>query len=102
MYDRSVEFCCTFLEVHEKLISSWWLLGFREAGHCIALLGESVKILLRCLGVSNWHRSCKRRGGRLWSIADSKVCASWLRRVYEEVFQIAQLIAGSVLFGFSH
>ncbi|KAG6557396.1 hypothetical protein Mapa_000665 [Marchantia paleacea] len=55
----------------------------RESGHCIALLGDSARVLLHCLEASYWPMS--DGPSRLWSTQMATYCATWLRRIYEEM-----------------
>lgn len=56
---------------------------YRDSGLCIALLGESVNILLFCLETVN--ADYINKGVLAWEIQDAIKCATFLRRVYEEV-----------------
>ncbi|KAJ7544799.1 hypothetical protein O6H91_09G093900 [Diphasiastrum complanatum] len=63
-----------------KLLSALVRHRRRESGHCVALLGESISVLLYCL----------ESGQNLpavadWDFDDVVECAHWLQRVYEEV-----------------
>ncbi|KAL3677132.1 hypothetical protein R1sor_027080 [Riccia sorocarpa] len=55
----------------------------RESGHCIALLGDSARVLLNCLGVTYWPLADE--SARAWSTKMATYCASWLRRISEEL-----------------
>jgi hypothetical protein len=60
------------------------LLGARESGHCIALLGESVRAMLFFLEILDLFSSSKHNcSGHIVECAIQ--CATGLRRVYEEV-----------------
>ncbi|CAM6123331.1 unnamed protein product [Calypogeia fissa] len=56
----------------------------RESGHCIALLGDSARVLLHCLEAPNWPSS-DVGGAKDWGTKMAAYCASWLRRIYEEM-----------------
>lgn len=56
----------------------------RESGHCVALLGESLRALLFFLEVMELSISRKQNNGDL-NVRSATHCASWLRRVYEEI-----------------
>jgi hypothetical protein len=59
--------------------------GSRECGHSMALLGESARVLLQCLTAPNWAISLEHVPPSVSTVASAAHCASWLRRVYEEV-----------------
>ncbi|KAL3699884.1 hypothetical protein R1sor_017906 [Riccia sorocarpa] len=54
----------------------------RESGHCIALLGDSSRVLLHCLEVTYWPLADE--SAKVWSTKMATYCATWLRRIYEE------------------
>lgn len=58
----------------------------RESGHCIALLGDSLRIFLFCLELVD-HDKAEKLNANLWTVNEGVKCASWLRRVYEEMGQ---------------
>ncbi|KAK1262392.1 hypothetical protein QJS04_geneDACA001136 [Acorus gramineus] len=58
----------------------------KESGQCIALLEDSVRILLCCLERVDGYSS-KRNDYFAWDILESVKCASFLRRIYEEIRQ---------------
>lgn len=49
----------------------------------MALLGESARVLLQCLTTPCWTEFPDNPS--VSSVASATHCASWLRRVYEEV-----------------
>ncbi|KAL3693846.1 hypothetical protein R1sor_007497 [Riccia sorocarpa] len=55
----------------------------RESGHCIALLGDSARVLLNCLEVTYWPLADE--SAKAWSPKMATYCATWLRRIYEEL-----------------
>jgi hypothetical protein len=59
--------------------------GSRECGHSMALLGESARVLLQCLTAPNWAISLEHVPPSVSTVASAAHCASWLRRVYEEM-----------------
>lgn len=58
----------------------------RESGHCIALLGDSLRIFLFCLELVD-HNRPEKLNANFWTVDEGVKCASWLRRVYEEMGQ---------------
>eukprot|EP01018_Ginkgo_biloba_P014003 Gb_18575 [translate_table: standard] len=58
----------------------------RESGHCIALLGDSLRVLLFCLETVDLDTS-EKMDANFWVVQEGIKCASWLRRVYEEMGQ---------------
>lgn len=65
-----------------KLLRSLLRHRTRESGHCVALLGDSVRALLFFLELMELSILRKQKNVYLQSAVS---CASWLRRVYEEV-----------------
>ncbi|KAL2629877.1 hypothetical protein R1flu_014563 [Riccia fluitans] len=55
----------------------------RESGHCIALLGDSARVLLHCLEKTYWPFTDEST--KVWSTKMATYCAIWLRRIYEEL-----------------
>lgn len=51
---------------------------------CIALIESSVGVLLHCLEMVDYD-SAVREGFLAWEVNDGVKCASFLRRIYEEV-----------------
>ncbi|KAL4187757.1 hypothetical protein AMTRI_Chr09g40570 [Amborella trichopoda] len=58
----------------------------REVGHCISLLCNSVRILLYCLETMDTDLA-HNRGFCVWNTQEVVKCASFLRRIYEEIRQ---------------
>lgn len=56
----------------------------RQAERCIPLLEESVTTMLSCLEVVD-SDSAKRDGFFSWELPEAIKCASFLRRIYEEI-----------------
>ncbi|GLU02785.1 hypothetical protein SLE2022_200200 [Rubroshorea leprosula] len=57
-----------------------------ECERCIAVLEESVSVLLHCLETVNAHLAV-RRGCFSWEVEEGVKCAGFLRRIYEEIRQ---------------
>lgn len=60
------------------------LLFISECLRCIALLQNSLQVLLHCLEIVN-NESEDRKAYFTWAVEEGVICASYLRRVYEEV-----------------
>jgi len=67
---------------HEFVLTMTCL--FSECVRCIALLQISVQSLLHCLEIVDAN-SADRKGYFSWQVEEAVKCASYLRRVYEEV-----------------
>ncbi|MCO5570219.1 hypothetical protein L7F22_023937 [Adiantum nelumboides] len=68
----------------------------RESGHCVALLGESLRALLFFLEVMVELSFERKQSFSELGIQATMQCASWLRRVYEEVAE-HKIIFGSYI-----
>jgi len=55
-----------------------------EIGHCVALLEDSVSILLSCLESTD-SKMVNMAGYFAWNMEEALKCASFFRRIYEEV-----------------
>ena len=55
-----------------------------EIGHCVALLEDSVSILLGCLESTD-SKMVNMAGYFAWNMEEALKCASFFRRIYEEV-----------------
>ncbi|KAH6820286.1 hypothetical protein C2S53_014024 [Perilla frutescens var. hirtella] len=75
LYDACCRMLCTALKHHKS-----------ETRQCIALLQDSVSVLLHCLETVNTNHIAGREFFA-WEIQEAVICASSLRRVYEEVRQ---------------
>ncbi|KAG0451634.1 hypothetical protein HPP92_026152 [Vanilla planifolia] len=73
LYTSCCRLMCTALKHHQG-----------EAVHCISLLEESVSTLLCCLELVGSHVT-KRHGYFSWELGEAIKCASFLRRIYEEI-----------------
>ncbi|CAD6202536.1 unnamed protein product [Miscanthus lutarioriparius] len=58
----------------------------REIGHCVALLEDSVSILLGCLESTD-SKMVNMAGYFAWNMEEALKCASFFRRIYEEMRQ---------------
>ncbi|MCO5612214.1 hypothetical protein L7F22_066477 [Adiantum nelumboides] len=67
----------------------------RESGHCVALLGESLRALLFFLEVMELSFERKQSFSEL-GIQATMQCASWLRRVYEEVAEHKNILGSYI------
>ncbi|KAI5066257.1 hypothetical protein GOP47_0019153 [Adiantum capillus-veneris] len=67
----------------------------RESGHCVALLGESLRALLFFLEVMELSFERKQSFSEL-DIQSILQCARWLRRVYEEVAEHKTIIGSYI------
>ncbi|KAF0914214.1 hypothetical protein E2562_027792 [Oryza meyeriana var. granulata] len=56
----------------------------REVARCVAVLEDSVNILLSCLESAN-PKMVSRAGYFSWNMEESMKCASFFRRIYEEM-----------------
>ncbi|KAL7118637.1 hypothetical protein ACP275_02G015800 [Erythranthe tilingii] len=75
LYAISCRMLCTAIKNHGS-----------ETRDCIALLEDSVSVLLHCLETVNVHH-VDGRESFAWEVQEAVKCASCLRRVYEEVRQ---------------
>ncbi|KAL2455481.1 Nucleolar 27S pre-rRNA proCES [Forsythia ovata] len=75
LYNACCRLLCTVLKHHK-----------RETQQCLALLEDSVSVLLQCLEIVNID-SVTRKDYFAWEVQEAVMCASSLRRVYEEVRQ---------------
>ncbi|XP_047940534.1 uncharacterized protein LOC125187916 isoform X2 [Salvia hispanica] len=75
LYDYCCRMLCTALK-HRK----------SETRQCIALLQDSVSVLLHCLETGNTNHAAGREMFA-WEIQEAVICAGSLRRIYEEVRQ---------------
>ncbi|KAL1554357.1 hypothetical protein AAHA92_14924 [Salvia divinorum] len=75
LYDSCCRMLCTALK-HRK----------SETRQCIALLQDSVSVLLHCLETVNTNHVAGKEIFA-WEIQEAVICASSLRRIYEEVRQ---------------
>ena len=55
-----------------------------EIGRCVALLEDSVSILLSCLESTD-SKMVNMAGYFAWNMEEALKCASFFRRIYEEV-----------------
>lgn len=60
------------------------LISCSEIGHCVALLEDSVSILLGCLESTD-SKMVSMAGYFAWNMEEALKCASFFRRIYEEV-----------------
>ena len=85
-----IEFCFGFLIFSFRSASYichlTMFLIVRECVRCIALLQNSLQILLRCVEIVN-SDSEDQDDYFTWKVEEGVKCASYLRRVYEEVCQ---------------
>lgn len=72
------------LALHTRVYQITSVYTCRESGHCLALMGESLRALLFFLEVMELATST-RQPMEDRSRQCMTECASWLRRVYEEV-----------------
>ncbi|CAK9138332.1 unnamed protein product [Ilex paraguariensis] len=72
LYDACCRLLCTVLKHHKS-----------ESQRCVAILEDSVCILLRCLEMVNID-PVVRKGYFSWEVQEGVKCACFLRRVYEE------------------
>uniref|UniRef100_A0A0D3FF47 Nucleolar 27S pre-rRNA processing Urb2/Npa2 C-terminal domain-containing protein n=1 Tax=Oryza barthii TaxID=65489 RepID=A0A0D3FF47_9ORYZ len=63
----------------------------REVARCVAVLEDSVNILLSCLESPN-PKMVSRAGYFSWNMEESMKCASFFRRIYEEMRQQRELL----------
>lgn len=66
------------------LIFMFLLLFSSEIGRCVALLEDSVSILLSCLESTD-SKMVNMAGYFAWDMEEALKCASFFRRIYEEV-----------------
>ncbi|XP_057822782.2 uncharacterized protein LOC131035147 isoform X2 [Cryptomeria japonica] len=78
----SVELCISCCRLLCALLTNYG----RESGHCISLLGDSLRIFLFCLEIVDLHTTEKLKA-YCWTMQEGIKCACWLRRVYEEMGQ---------------
>ncbi|KAK1322615.1 hypothetical protein QJS10_CPA03g02209 [Acorus calamus] len=75
----------SFMEIYGFVVDRQFSVDL-ESGQCIALLEDSVRILLCCLQrVDGYSSKCNDYFA--WDIIESVKCASFLRRIYEEIRQ---------------
>lgn len=75
LYDACCRMLCTALKHHKS-----------ETRRCIVLLQDSVSVLLHCLETVNADHVAGREFFA-WETQEAMICASSLRRIYEEVRQ---------------
>lgn len=75
LYDACCRMLCTALKHHKS-----------ETRRCIVLLQDSVSVLLHCLETANTDHVAGREFFA-WETQEAMICASSLRRIYEEVRQ---------------
>ncbi|XP_031474548.1 uncharacterized protein LOC116246815 [Nymphaea colorata] len=64
----------------------------RVVERCIGMLGDSIKVLLMCL--ESWDSGLLNKEDiPLWDIQDAVKCASFLRRIYEEMRQQKDILS---------
>ncbi|XP_015689807.2 uncharacterized protein LOC102709629 [Oryza brachyantha] len=63
----------------------------REVARCVAVLEDSVNILLSCLESAN-PKMVSRAGYFSWNMEESMKCASFFRRIYEEMRQQREIL----------
>ncbi|KAG8073909.1 hypothetical protein GUJ93_ZPchr0006g41482 [Zizania palustris] len=63
----------------------------REVARCVAVLEDSVNILLTCLESAN-PKMVNRAGYFSWNMEEAMKCASFFRRIYEEMRQQREIL----------
>ncbi|GKV20994.1 hypothetical protein SLEP1_g31029 [Rubroshorea leprosula] len=95
----SMEFCVLDQQFSVNLFAACCRLLYTIVKHhksecerCIAVLEESVSVLLHCLETKNAHLAV-RRGCFSWELEEGVKCAGFLRRIYEEIRQQKDALA---------
>lgn len=75
--------------------------NFSESERCIAIVQDSVSVLLHCLEMADSVSVAVQ--GITWEVQEGVKCASFLRRVYEEVIVLKTCYSGMYMqFTFSN
>ncbi|KAJ4820381.1 Urb2/Npa2 family protein [Rhynchospora pubera] len=77
-----------------KLICATLKHRIREVRPCVALLEDSTTALLTCLESDNDNMSCKSTQFA-WEMQEAIKCASFFRRIYEEIRQQKDVLANN-------
>ncbi|KAL6645056.1 hypothetical protein ACP70R_016664 [Stipagrostis hirtigluma subsp. patula] len=69
----------------------------REVGKCVALLEDSVSILLSCLESAD-SKMVNMAGYFAWNMEEAIKCASFFRRIYEEMRQQREILGKHAMY----